>query len=91
MKKKSSFVLSNGIKVTSYDRYIFGIIKRNYLISEKRLLQLYPSFQLGILKGSLSRLKQAQWIVLVPSLDGYMTRRDYYARISDDMADDSAE
>ena len=87
-KRLSSKGSSTPQKLAKFDRYIWGIVKRHYIVSETQILRRYPSFNPGVLKGALYRLKDAGWLVLVPSLGGYMTMKDYKERISDGVADE---
>lgn len=74
-------------KLSPFHKYIWSIIKRNYMLSEGNILTKYPSFNPKVVKGVLKHLKQEKWIVYLPSLDMYMTTKDYKERINDGLAD----
>lgn len=70
-------------KVSSFDRYIYSVVARNYLLSDMQIARAYPKLSSGMVKGAFKRLKDAGWIVYVPSLCGHMTTRSYKDRIED--------
>jgi hypothetical protein len=70
-------------KVSSFDRYIYSVVARNYLLSDLNIARAYPKLAPGMIKGAFKRLKDAGWIVYVPSLCGHMTTRNYKDRIDD--------
>lgn len=79
-KRESKSQSANGL--VPFDKYVYKTIVALY-IAKTTLLLVKLKCSDGMLAGSLKRLKDAKWIVFVPSFDGYMTSAAYKRRISD--------
>lgn len=74
--------------VSNFDRWIYGKVKQYYLVNDHNLHRAFPKLAPGVVKGALSRLKKAKWLVFVPSLNGHMTASCYKGMITDDGLSD---
>jgi hypothetical protein len=84
--RKRSRLATLDKKVSSFDRYIYSVVARNYLLSDAQLARAYPKLNPGAIKGAFKRLKEAGWIVYVPSMCGHMTTSNYKDRIDDGIS-----